>query len=142
MRKLPDDPQKRRRQYFKRIYQQRERFISALEAGYFSLPLVITIPETGEEIGFDDLMVGIDSLPPQQRRAFELIALQEWTETDATKVILPGSKWSTPTQQYADSALDRMILAYDHYQETGEKPPPYVDRKKKADDLDQDTNLN
>lgn len=116
---------------FKRIYQQRERFISALEAGYFSLPLIITIPETGEEIGFDDLMVGIDSLPPQQRKAFELICCLEWTETDATKVILPDSKWSTPVQQYADTALDRMIRAYDDYQETGKKPPPYIDRKRK-----------
>jgi hypothetical protein len=134
MRKLPDDPIKRRRQFFKRIYQQRERFIAALEAGYFSLPLIITIPESGEEIGFDDLMVGIDSLPPQQRKAFELICLAEWTETDATAVILPESQWSTPVQQYADTALDRMIKAYDDYQESGMKPAPYKDRKKKSDD--------
>jgi hypothetical protein len=96
-----------------------------------TMPGIVTIPETGEEIFLSDLMVGIDSLPPQQRRAFELICLQGYTETDATSIILPHSKWSTPVQQYADSALARMIEAYDHYQETGEKPDPYQERRKK-----------
>lgn len=96
------------------------------------MPGIITIPETGEEIYLNDLMMGIDSLPPQQRRAFELICLEGWTETDATKEILPGSKWSTPVQQYADAGLQRMIAAYDQYQEDGGVPPPYKDRRKKA----------
>jgi hypothetical protein len=91
---------------------------------------IVVVPETGEEVRLDDLMVGIDSLPPRQREAFELICLQEWTETDATKKMLPDSKWSTPVQQYADTALQRMILAYDNYQETGEYPSPYQDRRR------------
>jgi hypothetical protein len=84
-----------------------------LEAGNFTLPLIVIIPDTGEEVYLDDMMCGIDSLPPRQREAFELICLQSWTETDATKVMLPDSRWSTPIQQYADSALARMIAAYD-----------------------------
>jgi hypothetical protein len=96
------------------------------------MPGIVTIPETGEEIYLNDLMVGIESLPRQQRRAFDLICLQGWTETDATKEILPGSRWSTPVQQYADTALARMIAAYDQYQIDGSVPPPYEDRKKKA----------
>lgn len=113
MRKLPEDPAKRRVQQFKRLYQHLEHFHSQLEAGNMELPLVVTIPDTGEEVYLDDLMAGIDSLPPRQRQAFELICLQGWTETDATKVMLPDSKWSTPIQQYADTALARMIAAYD-----------------------------
>ena len=74
---------------------------------------VITVPETGEEIFLLDLMVGIDSLPPRQREAFELICLLGFTETDATRRMLPHSKWSTPIQQYADTALARMVAAYD-----------------------------
>jgi hypothetical protein len=85
-----------------------------IEAG--EMGFIITIPETGEEIYLLDLMVGIDSLPPRQREAFELICLQGYTETDATKIMLPNSKWSTPVQQYADSALARMIKAYDDKQ--------------------------
>lgn len=73
----------------------------------------ITVPETGEEIYLLDLMVGIESLPPRQREAFELICLLGYTETDATRKMLPHSRWSTPIQQYADTALARMVAAYD-----------------------------
>jgi hypothetical protein len=132
MRKLPEDPVKRRTQQIKRIYQHLEHFRALLEAGHMEMPGVVTIPETGEEIYLNDLMVGIESLPRQQRRAFDLICLQGWTETDATKEILPGSRWSTPVQQYADTALARMIAAYDQYQIDGSVPAPYEDRKKKA----------
>jgi hypothetical protein len=113
VRKLPTDPAKRRTQHMKRLYQHLEHFKSQLEAGNFTLPLIVTIPDTGEEVYLDDLMVGIDSLPPRQREAFELICLQGFTETDATRIMLPHSRWSTPIQQYADSALGRMIDAYD-----------------------------
>lgn len=74
---------------------------------------IIVVPETGEEIYLLDLMVGIESLPPRQREAFELICLLGYTETDATRKMLPHSKWSTPIQQYADTALARMVAAYD-----------------------------
>lgn len=70
----------------------------------------------GEEIYYGDLLVGIDTLPPRQRQAFELICLEGYTETAATKIMLPDSKWSTPVQQYADAALARMVAAYDEKQ--------------------------
>jgi len=77
---------------------------------------VITDPETNEDICLDDLMVGIDTLPPKQKQAFELICLQSYTETAATEIMLPNSRWSTPVQQYADEGLDKMIRAYDLFQ--------------------------
>lgn len=116
MRRLPDDPVKYRTQIFKRLYQHLNHFQAQVEAGNFPLPLVITIPKTGEEVFIDDLMVGIDALPPRQREAFELICLGGWTETDATRKMLPDSQWSTPIQQYADTALARMIKSYDEKQ--------------------------
>ena len=116
-RKLPDDPGKRRLQQFKRLYTHLQHFRALLESGQMDLPGIVTIPETREEVYLADMMVGIDSLPPRQREAFELICLQGWTETDATKKMLPGSKWSTPVQQYADTALARMVQAYDAYQD-------------------------
>lgn len=131
VRKLPESPEKRRTQIIKRLYQHLEHFQALLESGQMEMPAIVTIPDTAEDIYLADLMVGIDSLPPQQRRAFELICLAGWTETDATKVILPGSRWSTPTQQYADTALARMIASYDQYQLDGSIPPPYQDKRKK-----------
>lgn len=113
VRKLPSDPAKKRVQHFKRLFQHIDHFRSQLEAGNFELPLIVTIPDTGEDVYLEDLMVGIESLPPRQREAFELICLQGWTETDATRRMLPDSKWSTPVQQYADTALARMIACYD-----------------------------
>ena len=130
-RKLPDDPEKRRRQLFKRLYQHLDHFAAQVEAGNFPLPLIITLPRTGEEVYIGDLMVGVESLPPRQREAFELICLKGWTETDAAHKMMPWSNWSTPVQQYADAGLDRMIAAYDEYQKTRIKPAPYVDKRKK-----------
>lgn len=125
MRRLPDDPVKRRIQIFKRLYQHLNHFQAQVEAGNFPMPLVITIPNyvgpdgedwPAEDVFIDDLMVGIDALPPRQREAFELICLGGWTETDATRKMLPDSQWSTPIQQYADTALARMIKSYDEKQ--------------------------
>lgn len=114
-RRLPEDPTKRRLQWFKRIYQHLEHFQCLLETGSIPMPGIITTPE-GEEIYLSDLMVGIDDLPPRQREAFTLICLQGYTETAATKIMLPNSRWSTPVQQYADTALARMVAAYDKKQ--------------------------
>lgn len=111
VRRLPEDPVKRRLQQFKRLYQHMEHWKVLIETGDMSH--IITVPETGEEIYLLDLMVGIDSLPPRQREAFELICLLGYTETDATRKMLPHSRWSTPIQQYADTALARMVAAYD-----------------------------
>ena len=113
-RRLPEDPIKRRLQHFKRLYQHMEHWRVLIESG--DMDHIITVPETGEEIYILDLMVGIDSLPPRQREAFELICLLGYTETDATRKMLPHSKWSTPIQQYADTALARMVAAYDSAQ--------------------------
>ena len=113
-RKLPDDPVKRRLQIFKRLYQHLEHWRSLIEAG--EMNHIIVIPDTGEEVYLLDMLVGIDALPPRQREAFELIALQGYTETDATKIMLPESRWSTPVQQYADTALERMVRSYDDKQ--------------------------
>lgn len=93
---------------------------------------VITIPETGEEIFILDLMAGIDSLPPRQRQAFELICLLGYTETDATRIMLPHSRWSTPIQQYADTALARMVAAYDATQAGTYVKTVYVKKKSSA----------
>jgi DNA-directed RNA polymerase specialized sigma24 family protein len=115
-RRLPDDPVKRRLQWFKRTYQHLEHFQCLLESGSMPMPGIITTPE-GEEIYLSDLMSGIEDLPPRQREAFTLICLQGYTETAATKVMLPNSRWSTPVQQYADTALARMVAAYDKKQQ-------------------------
>jgi len=115
-RRLPDDPVKRRLQWFKRTYQHLEHFQCLLETGSMPMPGIITTPE-GEEIYLPDLLSGIEDLPPRQREAFTLICLQGYTETAATKVMLPNSRWSTPVQQYADTALARMVAAYDKKQQ-------------------------
>lgn len=122
VRKLPTDPAKRRRQIFKRIFQNLEHFHSLLESGDMMQPGMVTL-ETGEEVYLNDLMTGINTLPPRQRQAFELICLKGYTETAARDEMLPNSKSSTPVQQYADSALDRMIDAYDQVQAGTWEPP-------------------
>ena len=114
-RRLPSDPAKRRLQHYKRIFQHMEHWRALIETG--DMDHVMVIPETGEEVYLLDLMVGIDARPPRQREAFELICLQGYTETDATRKMLPNSRWSTPIQQYADTALARMVAAYDAYQD-------------------------
>lgn len=129
-RELPSDPAKRRIQHFKRLYQHIEHFHSLLESGDLPFPLIVTIPDTGEDVYIDDLLVGIDKLPPRQREAFELVCLQGWTETDAARKMMPDSKWSTPTQQYANSALDRMIASYDEKQAGTFVYGKYEDKRK------------
>lgn len=99
----------------KGIYQHLEHFRSLMELGVFPLPGIVVTPE-GEEIYLADMMAGIDDLPPRQREAFVMICLQGFTETAATRVMLPNSRWSTPVQQYADTALARMVAAYDRKQ--------------------------
>ena len=125
-RRLPDDPAKRRAQIFKRLYQNLPHFQALLESGQMEFPGIITIPDTGEEVYLADLMVGHPTLPPRQRQAFDLICLQGYTETAATKIMLPDSKWSTPCQQYADTALARMVAAYDAKQNGSWNQAPAV----------------
>lgn len=126
-RRLPDDPDKRRLQIFKRLYQNLEHW-EALKQDR-GMPDVITTPE-GEDIYLGDLLIGLDYLPTRQRQAFELICLRGYTETAARDVLLPNSKSSTPVQQYADSGLVRMVAAYDAKQR-GEWPPLEMSKPKK-----------
>lgn len=100
-----------------------------MELGVIPLPGIVTTPE-GEEVYLGDMMRGIDDLPPRQREAFVMICLQGYTETAATRVMLPNSKWSTPVQQYADTALARMVAAYDAVQ-NGERDAGTLAKAKK-----------
>lgn len=112
-RKLPEDPTKRRLQIYKRLYQHMPHWYELMCSGDME-DIITTID--GEEVFYYDLLIGLDFLPPRQRQAFELICLQGYTESAATKEMLPNSKWSTPIQQYSDMALARMVAAYDQKQ--------------------------
>lgn len=133
-RRLPDfDPEdgdyassKRRIQIFKRIYQHYYHWQSLRETGEVGDILDID----GEEIYLGDLMTGIETLPTRQRQAFELICLRGYTESAATAILLPNSRWSTPVQQYSDDGLKKMILAYDAKQR-GTWDPSTARRKKR-----------
>jgi hypothetical protein len=133
MRRLPDDPTKRRLQIFKRCFQHLEHFKALIESGEMEMPGIIVVVDTVlgvEEIYLPDLMTGILSLPDRQREAFELICLRGFTEGAATDIMLPESQWSTPIQQYADTALARMVKAYDEKQAGTWVPRIYVKRSK------------
>lgn len=129
VRKLPprDDPEKRRRQIFKRVYQHLEHWQALREDRGMSD--VITT-EDGEDIFIGDLMIGFPTLPPRQQQAFERICLKGYTETACRDELLPNSISSTPVQQYADSGLVRMIAAYD-LKQIGQWPPPEPVKKSK-----------
>lgn len=129
VRRLPDDPDKRRLQYFKRLYQHKEHWHALMEDR--GMDDVIKTPE-GEDIFLGDLMVGLSLLPNRQRQAFELICLQGFTETAARDRLLPNSKSSTPVQQYADSGLVRMVHAYDCRQQGVWPPTDLPNPKKKS----------
>jgi len=111
----------------KRLYQHLDHFRALRESGQMDVSGIVTTPE-GEDICLDDMMVGIDTLPPKQRQAFELICLLSYTETAATEIMLPNSRWSTPVQQYADEGLAKMLKAYDQYQ-AGEWEPKKSKKK-------------
>lgn len=114
MRALPEDPYRRRIQYFKRIYLHMPHWREQILTG--AMTDIITIPETSEDICYGDLLVGHDRLSPRQRQAFDLICLQGFTETAAAAVMVPDARWSTNVQQHVNAALERMVAAYDEYQ--------------------------
>lgn len=137
-RKLPEyDPEsdgpyetsKRRLKIFKRVYQNYYQWGSDREAGHVGDVLTIE----GEDVYFGDLLVGQETLPLQQRRAFDLICLQGYTESAATAEILPHSKWSTPVQQYSDDGLRKMVAAYDAKQRGAWDPKEAMSRKRKRE---------
>ena len=134
-RRLPDyDPErdgdyslsKRRAQLFKRVYQNYYHWRSLRETGEINDVLNVD----GEEIYLGDLMTGIETLPLRQRQAFELICLRGYTESAATAILLPNSRWSTPVQQYSDDGLRKMIAAYDAKQD-GTWDPATAHRKRR-----------
>jgi hypothetical protein len=55
--------------------------------------------------------------------------MRGYTESAATALLLPNSKWSTPVQQYSDDGLKKMILAYDAKQ-AGRWDPTAVTRRR------------
>lgn len=127
---------KRRTQVFKRIYQNYYHWQSLRETGEVGDILSVD----GEEIYIGDLMTGIETLPPRQRQAFELICLRGYTESAATAILLPNSRWSTPVQQYSDDGLKKMIAAYDAKQNGTWNPVAAMRRKRRlADKPCQDT---
>lgn len=137
-RRLPDyDPEsdgpyessKRRLKIFKRVYQNYYLWQSLRESG--DVGDIITVE--GEDVYIGDLLVGFETLPLQQRRAFDLICLQGYTESAATAEILPNSKWSTPVQQYSDDGLRKMVAAYDAKQRGEWDPQEAMSRKRKKD---------
>lgn len=113
-RQLPEDPHKRRLAIFKRCYQNMPHWREQIMAG--AMTDIMVVPDTGEEIVYGDLLVGLDTLPPRQREAFELICMQGYTETAAAKIMLPESRWSTTVQQHVNAALERMVARYDEHQ--------------------------
>jgi len=116
---------KRRFQIFKRLYQNYYYWQSLREAG--EVEDVIEIE--GDDYYIGDLMAGIETLPRRQRQAFELICLRSYTESAATTVLLPGSRWSTPVQQYSDDGLRKMVAAYDAKQ-AGQWDPLAITRRR------------
>lgn len=67
-----------------------------------------TLTVDGEEYHLFDLLDGIDKLPRRQRQALVLICLEDMKEIDAAK-IMGFTRWSTPTQQYKNAALDKLM---------------------------------
>ncbi|AON96959.1 hypothetical protein BI081_gp148 [Mycobacterium phage Tonenili] len=110
----PYKTSKRRRQIMKRIYQYMEEWRAQQEDNGME-PFLTTVD--GEVVYYYDLMVGIDTLPPRQRQAFELICLQSYPESKACEIMLPNSQWSAIVQQYSYDGLIKMIAAYDAVQD-------------------------
>lgn len=122
-RKLSEDPEKARRQVFKRVFNSYFEWKSLSESGDIHGEQFVLIPTPiGEDIYIPHLLVGLDTLPKRQKEAFIFLCLKGMTESEGADVMLPNSKWSTPVQQYSDMALDRMIEAYDLAQ-AGMWPP-------------------
>lgn len=102
--------EKERQDLFKRIYRNLFQWRSFIES---EGPEKRVIRVGTEEIDYEDLMSGYPLLPPRQKQAFDLVLIEGMTEGEATKIMFPGSPWSTPVQQYYKAALRRMIDAYD-----------------------------
>lgn len=111
--RLPEDKVKRRQAVFKNIYRNLNQWFALIES---IGPEKAVLTFDGEDVYFYDLMTGYRTLPPRQREAFDLHVLLGMSEGEAAKIMFPGSPWSTPVQQYAKTALIRMMEAYDKVQ--------------------------
>lgn len=113
VKKLSDDPEKRRYQVFKILYSYFHEWGSLIESGDIGYFLTT---QDGEEVYRNDLLVGLPLLNEKQSVAFELICLKGMTETQAVQVAKERYGISTPIQQHADVALKIMVKAYDDRQ--------------------------
>jgi len=113
VKKLSEDPDKRRYQIFKILYSYFYEWGSLIESGDIGYFL---ITQDGEEVYRSDLLVGLPTLNQKQRVAFDLICLEGMTETQASKIAKERLGASTPIQQHADAALKLMVKAYDDRQ--------------------------
>lgn len=102
------DPQ-HRLEIFSRIYQYMQHWHAQMEMG--TMDDIITIPESGEEVYYGDLLVGLDTLPDRERQVFELVHLQGYTQIAAAKLVphIPGH----PVSEASRAALVHMVRCYD-----------------------------
>lgn len=128
--RVPKEGPKRKRAIWKNIYRNYEKWACLIEA---EGPEKAVLEIDGEDVYFYDLMAGYDKLPKRQKEAFDLHVLLGMSEGEAAKIMFPGSRWSTPVQQYAKTALVRMIAAYERVQ-TGEERRERIEAlRKKAE---------
>jgi len=106
-RKLSDDPEKRRLQLFRAIFANYWHWKALVESQNLQYLTIM-----GEDVYFYDLMIGLESLPPRQREAFELHILMGMSEKEAAQR-MGFTKWVTLVGQYSTSALKRMVESYD-----------------------------
>ena len=125
---MSSDPIKRRHQQFRRLYNFYYEWGALIEAG--ETDHFITTSD-GEEVYRGDLLIGLDSLKENQSVAFELLCLRGMTETQAIEEHFKGRV--VPVQQHADTALKKMVKAYDE-QQRGRYISP--EKKRRLQELD------
>lgn len=71
----------------------------------------ITLPD-GDVMNVHDMLEGIKSLPKRQREAVELMCIQGLKEVEASEIMLPGSKWSSPVGAYKRAGLKKLAMLH------------------------------
>lgn len=66
----------------------------------------------GYRINLNDLLQGIDELPPRQRQAVFLTCIEDMREIDAAQIMLPGSRSGAPIGTYKRKALSKIVQTY------------------------------
>lgn len=128
VKKLSSDPVKRRYQIFRRLYEKYYEWGALIESEGISH---FMFTPDGEEVYRGDLLIGFDSLKPNQKIAFDLLCLRGMTETQAQREQFNGRL--VPVQQHADTALKKMVKAYDEQQQGGYVSP---EKKKRLQELE------